>query len=114
MDNHEVVSKMSPNKITLSDITGNATVHCTMKHRDNKEGVAIVNMNQDIENVAHAKKILKKINPMFVNAMSEERINAFANFEKKNVGKNCWVSQYYHGDNFILLGDAAHPFRPIG
>ena len=46
--------------------------------------------------------------------MSEKSLTAFANFKKKNVGKKCWVSQYYHGDNFVLIGDAAHPFRPIG
>lgn len=51
---------------------------------------------------------------MILNSMSEKNIEALAKFKKKNVGKKCWVSQYYHGDNFILLGDAAHPFRPIG
>ena len=95
-------------------ILGNPTVSCAMKHTDNKEGCAILNMNDDIKDVEHAKQILKRINPMFLDAMSEERIEAFAKFEKKNVGKNCWVSQYYHGNNFVLIGDAAHPFRPIG
>ena len=95
-------------------ILGNPTVSCTMKHTDNKEGCAIVNMNDDIKDIEHAKKILKRINPMFLDAMSEDRLEAFAKFEKKNVGKNCWVSQYYHGNNFVLIGDAAHPFRPIG
>lgn len=80
MDNHEVVGKMSPHKLHFSNLTGNATVACTMKHSDNKEGVAIVNMNGDISSVEHAKKILRKINPIFENAMSEERLFAFANF----------------------------------
>lgn len=71
---------MDPNKICMSDLTGNATVCCPLKHTDNKEGVAILNMDADIKSVAHAKQILKKVNPIFENSMSEERLNAFANF----------------------------------
>ena len=114
MDNQEVVSKMKDDVLYMSDLTGNATVSCTMKHSGNKEGVAILNMNEDIRDIEHAKQVLKKINPMFENCMSPDRLKSFANFKKKNVGKNCTVSQYYHGDSMILIGDAAHPFRPIG
>ena len=30
------------------------------------------------------------------------------------MAKACKISKYYYKDNFILIGDAAHPFRPIG
>ena len=49
MDNHEVVSKLDSNMLHFSDLTGYATVATTLRHTDNKEGVAIVNMNQDIK-----------------------------------------------------------------
>ena len=114
LDNQEIVGKLNPNKVNICDILGYPTVFNTLKHTNNKEGCGIVNMNGDIRDMAHAKQILKKINPILPEAMSYKSLEAFANFEKKNVGKKCWVSQYYHGDNFVLLGDAAHPFRPIG
>ena len=105
---------MDPHKLILSDLLGNATVSCTLKHTDNKEGCAIVNLDKDIRDIDHAKQILKSINPDLLKAVSDEKLQAFANFTKKNVAKRCYVSQYYHGDNFVLIGDAAHPFRPIG
>ena len=105
---------MNPNKLIMSNLLGNATVSCTLKHTDNREGCAIINMNENIRDVDHAKSILKSINPDLLKAVSDEKLEAFANFTKKNVAKKCYVSQYYHGDNFVLIGDAAHPFRPIG
>ena len=71
-------------------------------------------MNDDIRDEAHAKQLLRSINPMFLEAMSQQNMDDFVKFKKKNVAKTCYVDQYYHGSNLILLGDAAHPFRPIG
>ena len=55
LDNHEVVSKMDPNKFVISDIMGNGTVYSPLRHTNNKEACAIVNMNSDIRNVEHAR-----------------------------------------------------------
>lgn len=114
MDKHEAVSKLNPNRFYIYDLTKHATIIQTLKFANNQEGIGIINMNQDIKDMAHLKKILKAINPILLDSMSEKSLNNLLNFKKKNVGKSCKVSQYYHGDNFVLIGDAAHPFRPIG
>jgi 2-polyprenyl-6-methoxyphenol hydroxylase-like FAD-dependent oxidoreductase len=30
------------------------------------------------------------------------------------IAKSASISQYYFEDKIILIGDAAHPFKPIG
>ena len=46
--------------------------------------------------------------------MTDKSVETFMNQEPRNIHKSVRCNRFYNGDNVVIIGDAAHPFRPIG
>lgn len=90
LDKPEALKDFSPNLLYFSNMTGNMTVHTTLKFTDNKEGCGIMNVSRDFKDKEDARALFKKVNPQLLAAMSEENLEIFAdNKRKQNVAKQC-------------------------
>ena len=58
----------------MRNITGYTTIFCSLKHTGNKEGIGLINMNDDIRDVDHLKSILRGIDPNLEKYMTEKSL----------------------------------------
>ena len=90
-------------------------VYAPIKFTNNKNGAAFVGMGDDYKNVAECRADFKAKGCDGLNKLtSDKEIEVFIKSEKFNIAKSAMCNQYYNKDNIVLIGDAAHPFKPIG
>jgi len=86
-----------------------------IKFTDNKNGSAFVGIGRDFKTVAECRAFFKSNGLAVLNKLtSDKEIELFIKSEKFNIAKSALINQYYSGDNIVLIGDAAHPFKPMG
>lgn len=79
--------------MNLNGLTSYLTVFSTLKFKDNKAVCGLMNIDRDFKDLEDARQTLKKVNPMLLEAISEENLANFANNSNKhNVAKTCNVS----------------------
>ena len=104
---------MNPNFLHCWNIH-NLAIAAPLKSTGNTEGCLTIMSDQEFVNVHDAKRYLVSINPLILECASDKEIEKFAKNPKYNLAKSCELSKLYTGDNVVLIGDAAHPFKPIG
>ena len=86
-----------------------------IKFTGNKNGCAFVGMGKDFKSVAEARSSFNSNGCGILNKLaSDKEIEVFIKSEKFDIAKSATINQYYNGSNIVLIGDAAHPFKPIG
>jgi hypothetical protein len=55
MDKGEAVESLDPSTIYMRDLLGNATIYATLKFKGNKEACGLMNIDEDIKDINHAK-----------------------------------------------------------
>ena len=93
------------------------TVFGRLKCTGNEKASCIIISGKDqrkFKSFEEGKAYLKDIDPWFEGKISDEEINNWMQRDYFNLDKSVKCNQYYYQDKVVLLGDAAHPFKPIG
>lgn len=86
-----------------------------IKFTGNKNGSAYVGLDKVYTSVAQCRADFKSKGIDLLNKLtSDKEIEVFIKSEKFNIAKSASINQYYNRDNIVLIGDAAHPFKPLG
>jgi 2-polyprenyl-6-methoxyphenol hydroxylase-like FAD-dependent oxidoreductase len=86
-----------------------------IKFTGNKNGSAFVGIDKDYKSVAECRADFKAKSCDVLNKLaSDKEIEIYIKSEKFNIAKSASINQYYNRDNIVLIGDAAHPFKPLG
>lgn len=113
LDIKEEVKKMNPNYLHLWNLNCMA-IAAPLKSTGNSEGCLTVITDRNFGSVLEAKSFLASVNPKIVECASMKEIEKFVVNPSINLAKSCKISKLYSGRNVVLIGDAAHPFKPIG
>lgn len=104
---------MDPNYLHLWNVK-DLTIAAPLKSSGNKQGSLTIMCDKDFKNAHEAKSWLASISPNILPCASDKEIEKFVTNPKYNLAKSCQLSKIYSRKNVVLIGDAAHPFKPIG
>ena len=86
-----------------------------IKFTQNKNGAAFVGLSTDYNSVAECRSDFKSLGLDILNKLaSDKEFEVYIKSEKYNIAKSAIMNQYHSNDNIVCIGDAAHPFKPIG
>jgi 2-polyprenyl-6-methoxyphenol hydroxylase-like FAD-dependent oxidoreductase len=119
LDNTEAVKKYChPHYGYGRSMIGYLTVFAMLKSEGNQTAIGIVHVDgyEVTKSIAETRAFFKKIDPTGAlnEMMTDNSVENFMNQKARNIHKAVTCNRYYNGDNVVLVGDAAHPFRPIG
>lgn len=94
---------------------GYLTIFCNLKSENNETAIGIIHTEgKEVKTIAEARKWLNSVDPTINEMMTDESVQRFVDQKPRNIHKSVHCNRYYNGDNIVLIGDAGHPFRPIG
>ena len=88
--------------------------YCTLlKTCKNQLACATIMSDEKFDTLEEARAFLNNISPRFSEMISNKEVLNFMKNPFRKVARAGTVSKYYHKNNFVLIGDAAHSFRDI-
>lgn len=117
LDNKEKVKDyVHPNYGYGRSMLGYLTIFAAMKCENNETGIGIIHVGgaKETKTIAETRAWLHNVSPEVNLMMTDESVEKFMNQKPRNIHKSVKCNRYYNGSNVVLIGDAAHPFRPIG
>ena len=86
-----------------------------IKYENNETAVgAIGRVKKDVTTKEEARQFLNSIHPHANEMMTDKGLDLFLQAKPRNIFKTVYCNRFYNGSNLVIIGDAAHPFPPIG
>lgn len=116
LDNKEAVKKYChPTWGYARSIVGYLTIFACLKSENNETAIGIIHVgDKKTKTIAETRAWLKGVSPEVNEMMTDQSVENLMNQQPRNIHKSVHCNRFYNSDNVVLIGDAAHPFRPIG
>ena len=116
LDKSDAVKKYChPRHGAVHNIVGYLTIFASLKSENNETAIGIIHVgDKQTKTLAETRRFLAGISPEISEMMTDESVERFMNQQPRNIHKSIKCNRFYNGENIVIIGDAAHPFRPIG